>query len=286
VAAPVLFAGTAVVGLGGSANAATTATTTAASNGSVRAGVAVAAVAPQATPPVDIRSSSCPSNIVQGDSGTCVVALQDLLSNWGFWGDLGSGGADGGFGPDTLSAVKAFQTAAGIGVDGQVGPQTKAALYSNAHPYDGIQWTMMNQYDNPAGVSSYWCLDADAGTAGQNGQKIQGWQCLSGDVNQDWDWYAVPNSHNTMIVSAHDGLCLDADTTTANTNGQKIQGWACNGWKNQQWFNGPSSIGDWENAGDSECLDGDTNTARTDGQKIQGWACNGSLEQYWNNGEN
>ena len=279
VAAPVLFAGTAVLGLGGSATAATTAAVA----GPVRAAAAVTA---QVTPPIDIRSGSCPSNIVEGDTGTCVKALQDLLSNWGYWADLGPDGANGDFGPDTESAVKAFQTAAGIGVDGQVGPQTKGVLYSNANPGDGIDWTLMNQYDNPAGVSSYWCLDADANTAGQNGQKIQGWQCLSADANQDWRMYAVPDSGNTMIVSAHDGECLDADTTTANTNGQKIQGYACNGWKNQQWFTGSSSIADWENAGDGECLDGDTNTARTDGQKIQDWACNGSSEQYWNIGEN
>ena len=276
VAAPLLFAGTAVLGLSGTA--------TAASAGPVRVGAAVVA---QVTPPVDIRSSSCPSNIVQGSSAsTCVKALQDLLSNWGFWGDLGPDGANGGFGPDTASAVEAFQSAAGIGVDGQVGPQTKAALYSNANPSDGIQWTLMNAYDNQNVNGGYWCLDADANTAGQNGQKIQGWQCLTNDVNQDWQLYAVPNSGNTMIVSSHDGECLDADTTTARTNGQKIQGFACNGWKNQQWYTGSSSIADFENAGDNECLDGDTNTARTDGQKIQGWACNGSLEQYWNNGEN
>lgn len=221
---------------------------------------------------------------MQGDSGTCVVALQDLLSNWGYWGDLGPSGADGGFGPDTENAVKAFQTAAGIGVDGQVGPQTKAALYSIAQPGDGLQWTMSPEYDDLGGVSTYWCLDADANTAGQNGQKIQGWQCL-GNVNQEWQLYAVPNSGTTMIVSAKDGECLDADTLTAGQNGQKVQGWACNGWKNQQWFTGPSSLGDWENAGDGECLDADTNTARTDGQKIQDWACNGSSEQEWSSGE-
>ncbi|NUP47321.1 MAG: hypothetical protein HOW97_08400, partial [Catenulispora sp.] len=37
---------------------------------------------------------------------------------------------DGQFGQQTFAAVEAFQTSAGIGVDGQVGPQTKHALYN------------------------------------------------------------------------------------------------------------------------------------------------------------
>ena len=278
VAAPVLLAGSAALGLAGSATAAApTAGPAAARTPAVRA---------QTTPPVNITSSSCPSNIVQGDTGTCVVALQDLLSNWGYWEDLGPSGANGQFGPDTQSAVVAFQTAAGIGVDGQVGPQTKAALYSNANPYMGYQATFMNAYDQDVNSSApYWCLDADVNTVGQNGQKVQGWQCESGDANQAWDVYTVPYSSHSMIVSAHDGACLDANGGESGQNGQVVEGWACNGGKNQQWYVGSSSIADWENAGDSECLDADTNTARQDGQKIQDWACNGTSEQYWNEGE-
>jgi peptidoglycan hydrolase-like protein with peptidoglycan-binding domain len=75
--------------------------------------------------PVSLYSSSCPSNIVEGATGGCVVELQNLLDENGQHLIV-----DGQFGPSTVAAVEAFQTAAKIGVDGQVGPQTKHALYS------------------------------------------------------------------------------------------------------------------------------------------------------------
>jgi hypothetical protein len=269
VAAPVLFAGAAAVGLAGNA-AATTAGSFLGAGSSAMTPSAVRAQA--VTPPVDIRSSSCPANIVEGDSGTCVVALQDLLSNWGYYADLGSSGADGSFGAHTLAAVKAFQAAAGIGVDGQVGPQTKAALYSNATPFI-FETHGVNSYDKE-------CLTADPNTAGQNGQKVEGWACASGAADEEWNVYWVPNSStNRMFVNVADGECLDADTNTATVDGQKIQGVACNGSRAQQWY--PKSGNAAANAYSGKCLDADTNTAGQNGQKIQGWTCNGSSEQSW-----
>jgi peptidoglycan hydrolase-like protein with peptidoglycan-binding domain len=75
---------------------------------------------------VDLRSASCPANIAQGQSGGCVATLQALLNGKGQHLSV-----DGEFGPLTLAAVRAFQQAAGLVVDGIVGPNTKAALYSN-----------------------------------------------------------------------------------------------------------------------------------------------------------
>jgi len=59
-----------------------------------------------------------------GIKGEDVKALQKLLNAKGF----NAGDADGEFGPNTKSAVTAFQKKAGIGVDGGVGSQTWIAL--------------------------------------------------------------------------------------------------------------------------------------------------------------
>ncbi|MFB7241700.1 peptidoglycan-binding protein [Streptomyces populi] len=75
---------------------------------------------------LDLRSASCPSNIVEGQSGGCVATLQALLNGKGQHLDV-----DGQFGPLTLAAVRSFQSSAGLSVDGEVGQNTKAALYSN-----------------------------------------------------------------------------------------------------------------------------------------------------------
>jgi hypothetical protein len=59
-----------------------------------------------------------------GHRGWDVASLQFLLHERGFE----PGGFDGGFGPNTESAVRRFQMAAHIGVDGVAGPTTVGAL--------------------------------------------------------------------------------------------------------------------------------------------------------------
>ena len=59
-----------------------------------------------------------------GQRGWDVAALQFLLHERGFEPN----GFDGGFGPNTQSAVRRFQAAAHIGVDGVAGPATLGAL--------------------------------------------------------------------------------------------------------------------------------------------------------------
>jgi peptidoglycan hydrolase-like protein with peptidoglycan-binding domain len=62
----------------------------------------------------------------EGKRGWDVAALQFLLHERGFE----PGGFDGGFGPNTLSAVRRYQAAAGLQVDGIAGPSTVGALRS------------------------------------------------------------------------------------------------------------------------------------------------------------
>lgn len=64
-----------------------------------------------------------------GDKGQRVVQVQCMLTKRGY--SVGSSGVDGEFGRATESAVKQFQSAKGLEVDGQVGPNTWAALRSS-----------------------------------------------------------------------------------------------------------------------------------------------------------
>lgn len=64
-------------------------------------------------------------NLKRGSTGNDVKTLQKNLKKLGYYK---SGSVDGIFGPLTDTAVRQFQRAAGITVDGIVGPQTRAAL--------------------------------------------------------------------------------------------------------------------------------------------------------------
>lgn len=79
--------------------------------------------APGEVPTPTPASTGTRPSLKTGASGEAVRALQQLLSAAGF-----PCGVDGGFGPNTESAVKRFQEARGLGVDGKVGPDTWRAL--------------------------------------------------------------------------------------------------------------------------------------------------------------
>jgi len=74
-------------------------------------------------------SSGAEPTLVEGDTGPAVETLQTRLNVWGAKLTV-----DGDFGPATLAAVEAFQTAQKLTVDGVVGPQTWAALNANPAP--------------------------------------------------------------------------------------------------------------------------------------------------------
>ncbi len=65
-----------------------------------------------------------------GSNGSSVRNLQQKLQSAGF----NPGGVDGDFGSRTERAVRAFQQAKGIEVDGKVGPQTLRALQDGFEP--------------------------------------------------------------------------------------------------------------------------------------------------------
>jgi len=85
-------------------------------------GVMLVAPAANAAPAGD----GCGATLSIGSRGPCVVKAQTALRNAGY--NLGSGGADGSFGPATRSAVLAFQKANGVEQRGWIGPNTWAKL--------------------------------------------------------------------------------------------------------------------------------------------------------------
>ena len=70
------------------------------------------------------------STLSKGSTGAQVKALQVLLIGYGY--GCGSAGADGSFGPATDSAVRKYQKAKGLSVDGIVGPATWGKLLGTA----------------------------------------------------------------------------------------------------------------------------------------------------------
>ncbi|KAB3535305.1 spore cortex-lytic enzyme [Alkaliphilus pronyensis] len=63
-------------------------------------------------------------NLYWGSRGDDVRELQTKLQRWGYY----DGPISSVYGPQTFEAVKDFQRANGLAVDGVVGPQTRAAL--------------------------------------------------------------------------------------------------------------------------------------------------------------
>ncbi|MEU4694629.1 peptidoglycan-binding protein [Actinoplanes sp. NPDC023714] len=86
--------------------------------------------APSATPTAKPSPSVKPKKLKPGTEGADVLALQQRLTELGYW----NGKADGKFGGTTQQAVFALQKAAKLGRDGVVGPKTRQALDSGVRP--------------------------------------------------------------------------------------------------------------------------------------------------------
>lgn len=83
---------------------------------------------PTLAPAPTITPNNRYSKVSYGDKGSQVTKLQKALIALGY---LPSDAADGAFGYQTHNAVKAFQKANGLNVDGVAGPATLTNLYEN-----------------------------------------------------------------------------------------------------------------------------------------------------------
>lgn len=92
-----------------------------------------------------------------GSQGDNVRKLQNVLNALGY----NAGSVDGSFGNQTLAAVKRFQSAAGIAVDGVVGKNTKAAFrargYAKGSPSTQKGWA----YYDEEGLGSEFIITED-----------------------------------------------------------------------------------------------------------------------------
>ncbi|WP_344313927.1 NlpC/P60 family protein [Fodinicola feengrottensis] len=132
-------------------------------------GAMAAPVAAVAAPtPITISSPSCPSVLKQGEKDGCVTDLQTRLNR--YYALLG---VDGDFGSDTLAAVKTYQSAQGLSVDGEVGPATKQSLLRTmATPPPGLA--------TGGGASTI----VQHATAIKNGAAEHGWR--GGQITYAW----------------------------------------------------------------------------------------------------
>ena len=78
------------------------------------------------TTPTTAKPSATRNYLMKGDKGTAVKTMQENLIYVGY--SCGSYGADGDFGSGTDGAVRAFQKANGLVVDGKYGVASKAKL--------------------------------------------------------------------------------------------------------------------------------------------------------------
>lgn len=172
--------------------------------------------------------SGCPNLVEDTSNATCVKALQYELDNY-----YGFGLAqDGGFGSATEAAVVAFQLKAGIGVDGQVGPQTQAALEndsaapaSNCQPVLKLEPNFSNGGLNDFGAAAYVQitdpLDFSGTCTGYLERQESGgsWTVISGyhtipsnggDATTDYYWDGIGAKARACVNIDSTQLCTPA----------------------------------------------------------------------------
>lgn len=144
----------------------------------------------------------------KGDTGTEVKNMQKMLIACGY--SCGSSGADGSFGNDTLAAVKKFQKANGLEVDGYFGAKSKAKLESlyngknNTSSGTGVKVESAKNFNKSlAGTykvtASALNLRTGAGTAKKIIKAMQ-----NGDKVQCYGYYTTVSGTKWLYI-VHDG---------------------------------------------------------------------------------
>ena len=112
------------------------------------------------------------NDLSYGSRGDEVKKLQQSLVNAGY--DVGSAGADGIFGDDTLNAVKKYQTDKGLDEDGIAGNNTLTSLYGASAPESKPEANTSTAQKTPNSQYSQYAYDASVDAAYQ--QALQTFQ--------------------------------------------------------------------------------------------------------------
>lgn len=159
--------------------------------------------------------------LVKGDGGPTVKKLQELLIKAGY--SCGDAGADGDFGDSTDSAVRAFQKAQSLEVDGEAGKDTWSALETvNSNNFVAVPTTTIGNSD-----SSFTSVPAQTVSNAEVTSSAYVVRVLANTVNIR----GVPSATGTITAQVHKG---DAFTIVAESDGfGKLKSGA--GWINLEY---------------------------------------------------
>lgn len=156
----------------------------------------------------------------KGWTGAEVKRLQQALIDKGY--SCGASGVDGSFGSDTDAAVRKFQTARGLAVDGIVGPMTQTALYGSSTPAVGSTTYTTGEYVTVVGGLN---VRTGAGTGYSKKSKSQ----LTADGQKHSNGDGQLNSGTNVTVTK---VLKDSG---GNTWGLIPSGWICLEWNGKPY---------------------------------------------------
>lgn len=169
---------------------------------------------------LEVESAEAATVLKKGSSGALVKTLQTKLKNWGYY----TGKVDGIYGTGTQTAVKYFQRANGLTVDGVVGSKTAKAL--------GINLSSSSSTNNSQYSSSDLYLLARVVYAEARGEPYLGQVAVAAVVLNRVKSSEFPNTISGVVyqpwafTAVNDGQINLAPNDTARKAAQD----AMNGW--------------------------------------------------------
>ena len=149
----------------------------------------------------------------QGSSGSDVKKLQTALMSAGY--DVGTAGADGIFGKKTEAAVKAYQKANGLVVDGLAGNKTLGSLYGSSKTNTSSSASQNTNKENTPKVKGVDNTTLDKGY-NSSFTASKDWNAANKDVDSAANKYSdLANKTNIISSSTKDRINSDFEVSDA-----------------------------------------------------------------------